>query len=88
MEGMDVEERIAYLADQVWRGEDARYELHELLRQNAGKPGPTRVAELTDYLYRPEHVSRIAHSDAPDPKRRKRRRRTVAEVAAASDSDS
>ena len=86
MEGMDVEERIAYLADQVWRGEDARYELHELLRQNAGKPGPTRVAELTDYLYRPEHVSRIAHSEPS--KRRKRRRRTVAEVAAAPDSDS
>lgn len=72
-----MEQRIAYLADQVWRGEDARYELHRLLRENPGKPGPTRVAELTDYLYRPEHVSRIAHSEPP--RRRKLRRRAVAE---------
>lgn len=72
-----MEERIAYLADQVWRGEEARYELHELLRANPGKPGPTKVAELTDYLYRPEHVSRIAHGEPP--KKRKRRRRAVAD---------
>jgi hypothetical protein len=73
MGGVDVEQRIADLADQIWRGEDARYELHELLRSNPGAPGPTRVAELTDYYYRPEHVSRIAHSTPS--KRRKRRRR-------------
>ena len=68
-------ERIAELADTVWRGLDARDELHQLLRDHQGNPGPTEVAELTDYLYRPEHVSRIAHSKAAP--RRKRRRRAV-----------
>jgi hypothetical protein len=78
MGGVDeVEEKIAALADVIWRGEDARHELHKLLRENPGRPGPTRVAELTEYLYRPEHVSRIAHSEPP--KRRKQRRRAVGE---------
>lgn len=66
-------ERIAALADDIWRGLDATAELHQLLREHQGNPGPTEVSELTDYLYRPEHVSRIAHSEPP--KRRKRRRR-------------
>lgn len=70
---MDVEQRIARLADAIWRGEDAKHQLALLLRADPGTPGPTRVAELTDYYYRPEHVSRIAHGTG-DLRRKVRRR--------------
>jgi hypothetical protein len=79
MGGVDVRERIVKLADEIWRGLEATEELQQLLRENPGDPGPTEVAQLTDYLYRPEHVSRIAHSSVPDPRKRRKRRRVVAE---------
>jgi hypothetical protein len=85
MGGVDVREEMAALADQVWRGEEAREKLHRLIRENLrsierpDNPGPTEVAQITDYLYRPEHVSRIAHADPKDAKRRKRRRVAAAE---------
>lgn len=69
----DVENKIAALADDIWRGEDAKHALALLLRSDPGRPGPTKVAELTDYYYRPEHVSRIAHGTGE--LRRKIRRR-------------
>jgi hypothetical protein len=77
MGGVDVREEMAALADEIWRGEEAREKLHKLIRENAGDPGPTEVAQITDYLYRPEHVSRIAHSDPPKRKRVKQRRRVA-----------
>jgi hypothetical protein len=83
MEGADVETRIAELADKVWTGLEAREELHKVIREHLGDPGlgPTRVAELSDYLWRPEHISRIAVSQPA--KRQKRRRRAVNGGAAA-----
>ena len=78
-----MEDQIREAADRVWRGLEARDELWQLIRQHKGEPelGPTRIAELTDFLYRPEHVSRIAASKPP--KRRKQRRRAVDAESAA-----
>lgn len=73
-------ERIAALADVAWRGLDATAELQQLLRENVDNPeapGPTEVSELSDFLWRPEHVSRIAHGEPP--KRRRRQRRVAAD---------
>ena len=86
MGGVTVEDRIRDAADRVWKGLEARDELAQLIRDNkgsaAGKIGPTRIAALTDFLYRPEHVTRIA---ASEPARsRKRRRREVEPDALAS----
>jgi hypothetical protein len=77
MGGVDVSAKIRDAADRVWRGLEARDELYQLIREHKGDPelGPTAIAELTDYLYRPEHISRIASSSPPQ--RRKRRRRFV-----------
>ena len=76
MKGVDVREEMATLADQVWRGMEARDRLHELIRRRCpDDPGPTEITELTDYLYRPEYISRIAHGKVKEPKRPKRRRR-------------
>lgn len=71
----DVRERIRQLADTIWRGLEAQDELYKLLREDPRAPGPTEVAELTDHLWRTEHISRIAHGEAKGP--RKKRRRTV-----------
>lgn len=71
-------EEIAALADQIWRGEEAKEKLHALIRANPGDPGPTEVSELTDFYYRPEYVSRIANGRLKAPKRLKRRRRVAA----------
>jgi len=75
-----VEAQIADAADRVWRGLEAQDELWHLIHEHGGDPkrdpskiGATRIAELTDYLYRTEHISRIPSLEPP--KRRKRRRR-------------
>jgi hypothetical protein len=73
MGGMDVEAQIVDAADRVWKGLEAREELQRLIQANKGELGPTRIAELTDYLYRPEHVSRIASGPPPKPPKRRRR---------------
>ena len=69
--------RVVELANRIWDGLEARYELVQLLREHKDDPalGPTKVADLSDYLWRPEHASRLAHG--PEPKRPKRRRRAV-----------
>ena len=68
-----MEAQITDLADRVWKGLEARDELHRLIQANKGELGPTKIAELTDYLYRPEHVSRIASSPPPKPRKKRRR---------------
>jgi hypothetical protein len=77
MGGKDVEARVVELAERVWSGLEARNELVQLLREHRDDPdlGPTKVSDLTDYLWRPEHASRLAHG--PEPKPLKRRRRVV-----------
>jgi hypothetical protein len=78
MGGVDVEAQIADAADRVWRGIEARYELWTLIQEHKDDPdlGPTRITELTDFLYRPEHVSRIASGDPPKPPKKRRRAAT------------
>ena len=80
MRGVDeVEQRITELADRIWSGEEALRELHQILRDNQGSPpGPTKVAELTDYYYRSEHISRIAHGHVRLKLKERRRKAPVA----------
>lgn len=73
-------DRIRELADQAWRGLDAMDELQRFLHENPkapenDNPGPTEIVELTDHLWRAEHISRIVNA-GPKP-RVKRRRRTI-----------
>jgi hypothetical protein len=72
---VDVRALIAEKAEEIRRGRQARDELHQLIRENNGVIGPTEIAELTDGLYRPEHISRIAHSKPAPPARLGRPRR-------------
>jgi len=69
----EVEQKIISAADRVWDGLHARVELCELIREWKDEPrlGPTRITALSDHLYRPEHVSRVA--SGPPPKKPKQR---------------
>lgn len=67
-----MEAQIAEAADRVWQGLEARYQLWKLIQEHP-ELGPTRITQLTDYLYRPEHVSRIAAGPAPKPPKQRRR---------------